>query len=135
MDICATMPPKRSDPLAGLAFGQGGHGLFSPMRPMGEQSGVFAPTPATAAANAFDRCPFRGEPKVYGALFLAIILINIALYGWQLAALAPLLPFIIDADGTSNNAMYFLPTDRHSSIFTGRSASLAFLQPKMVAIP
>ena len=130
MDICDPMPAKRSPSPAGLAFGRGEGGLFSLIRPMRMQGNALEPALPNLAANVFDCGPFQAAFKVYGPLFLAIIVINTVLYGWRLAALTPLLIFIICLDGTSNKAMYLPLRGRLSAIFADRLANRSFLQPR-----
>jgi hypothetical protein len=130
MDICDPMPAKRSPSPAGLAFGRGERGLFSLMPPVRTHDGPPEPALAVLAANASDCGPFRAALKVYGPLFLAIIVINTILYGWRLAALTPLLIFIICPDGTSNKAMYLPLRGRLLAIFADRLANRSFLQPR-----
>jgi hypothetical protein len=80
------------------------------------QGVALEPVLTAVAANIFNCGPFRAILKVYGSLFLAIIVVSTNLYDWRLAALTPLLIFIISPDGTSNNAMYLALRGRLSPI-------------------
>jgi hypothetical protein len=123
-------PPSAPTRTQVLLFGRGEGGLFSLIQPMRMQDGALEPALNVLTANVFDCGPFQAGLKVYGSLFLAIIVINTALYGWRLAALRPLLIFIICLDGTSNKAMYLPLRGRLSHFFADRLANRSFLQPK-----
>jgi hypothetical protein len=123
MDNCDTMPTRHCHPPPGLAFGPSERGFCSSMKPMRMQGVALEPVLTVVAANIFDCGPFRAILKVYGSLFLAIIVVNTILYEWRLAALTPLLIFIIGPDGTSNNAMYLPLRGRLSPILADGPAN------------
>jgi hypothetical protein len=129
MDICDTISAKRSGPPACLTSGRRERGLCSPAKPMRMQGDTPEPGPPVSTASVFDCGSFRAILKVYGSLFLAFIAVNTILYERRLAALAPLLVFIIGPDGTSNNVLYLRHGGGLSPIFANGRANLSRQQP------